>query len=121
VFRVETHGWSHSTLSPADRHICIATVLLGAATTGALIAPVALHRLLTGRRLKPETVVLVPADRARPVPAAVHDGVVPAAGAADRDARQRRGVVRRRYGRVLRPVLGRATAVVRRADERDDR
>lgn len=34
------------------------TVVLGAATVGALVGPVALHRLLTGRRLKPETVIL---------------------------------------------------------------
>ncbi|WNI14517.1 DUF6328 family protein [Actinacidiphila sp. ITFR-21] len=45
-------------LSGTDRHLYTVTVLLGAATTGALIGPVAMHRLLTGRRLKPETVVL---------------------------------------------------------------
>ncbi|WP_329129930.1 DUF6328 family protein [Streptomyces sp. NBC_01476] len=45
-------------LSSTDRHIYTVTVVLGAATTGALIGPVAMHRLLTGRRLKPETVVL---------------------------------------------------------------
>ncbi|HEY5835834.1 DUF6328 family protein [Streptomyces sp.] len=45
-------------LSDTDRHIYVATVILGAATTGALIGPVAMHRLLTGRRFKPETVVL---------------------------------------------------------------
>ncbi|MEV8564877.1 DUF6328 family protein [Streptomyces sp. NPDC051322] len=44
-------------LSPTDRHIYVVTVMLGAATTGALIAPVSLHRLLTGQRLKPQTVV----------------------------------------------------------------
>ncbi|WP_435126966.1 DUF6328 family protein [Actinacidiphila sp. bgisy144] len=47
-----------TTLSATDRHIYVATVVLGAATTGALVGPVAMHRLLTGRRLKPETVVL---------------------------------------------------------------
>lgn len=44
-------------LSDADRHIYVVTVVLGAAATGALIGPVAMHRLLTGRKLKPETVV----------------------------------------------------------------
>ncbi|MDW6066336.1 DUF6328 family protein [Streptomyces sp. FXJ1.4098] len=43
-------------LSHADRTIYIVTVLLGAAANGALIAPVSLHRIVTGRRLKPETV-----------------------------------------------------------------
>ena len=33
------------------------TGLLGAATTGALIGPVSFHRLLTGQRLKPQTVI----------------------------------------------------------------
>lgn len=45
-------------LSDPDRHIYIVTIMLGAATTGALVGPVAMHRLLTGSRLKPETVVL---------------------------------------------------------------
>jgi hypothetical protein len=44
-------------LSDTDRHIYVVTVALGAATTGALIGPVSMHRLLTGRMLKPETVV----------------------------------------------------------------
>lgn len=43
-------------LGHGDRTIYVVTVLLGAAATGALIAPVALHRIVTGRRLKPETV-----------------------------------------------------------------
>ncbi|MFI6284770.1 DUF6328 family protein [Streptomyces sp. NPDC051018] len=45
-----------TTLSETDQDIYLATVLLGAATTGALIAPVSFHRLLTGHRLKPQTV-----------------------------------------------------------------
>ncbi|MFD9868278.1 DUF6328 family protein [Streptomyces niveus] len=45
-------------LSDTDRHIYTVTVVLGAATVGALVGPVALHRILTGRRLKPETVLL---------------------------------------------------------------
>jgi hypothetical protein len=44
-------------LSATDRDIYTATVLLGAATTGALIGPVSFHRLLTGRQLKPQTVI----------------------------------------------------------------
>lgn len=43
-------------LDPVDRTIYVVTVCLGAATTGALVAPVAVHRLVAGRRLKPETV-----------------------------------------------------------------
>ncbi|MGW0732352.1 DUF6328 family protein [Streptomyces sp. NPDC002851] len=43
-------------LSATDRNIYVATVVLGAATTGALIGPVSFHRLVTGRRLKPQTV-----------------------------------------------------------------
>jgi hypothetical protein len=43
-------------LSDTDRTIYVVTVVLGAATTGALVAPVSFHRLLSGQRLKPETV-----------------------------------------------------------------
>ncbi|MFI9029405.1 DUF6328 family protein [Streptomyces sp. NPDC053560] len=43
-------------LDSLGRDIYVVTVVLGAATTGALIGPVSLHRLVTGRRLKPETV-----------------------------------------------------------------
>ncbi|MGI5466551.1 DUF6328 family protein [Streptomyces sp. CA-132043] len=43
-------------LDSLGRRIYVVTVVLGAATTGALIGPVSLHRLVTGRRLKPETV-----------------------------------------------------------------
>jgi hypothetical protein len=46
-----------SQLSSTDRHIYVVTIVLGAATTGALVGPASMHRLLTGRRLKPETVV----------------------------------------------------------------
>ncbi|MFH8683384.1 DUF6328 family protein [Streptomyces lydicus] len=45
------------TLGTADKGIYVATVLLGAATTGALLGTVTFHRLVTGHRLKPETVV----------------------------------------------------------------
>ncbi|MFE6973237.1 DUF6328 family protein [Streptomyces sp. NPDC057682] len=43
-------------LSGTDRTIYVITVMLGSATAGALIGPVTYHRLLTGRRLKPQTV-----------------------------------------------------------------
>ncbi|ANH90154.1 MULTISPECIES: DUF6328 family protein [unclassified Streptomyces] len=46
----------YATLAPADRTIYIVTVVLGAAATGALIGPVSLHRLVSGRRVKPEAV-----------------------------------------------------------------
>ncbi|MFE6664711.1 DUF6328 family protein [Streptomyces sp. NPDC057697] len=43
-------------ISHTDRTIYVVTVLLGSATAAALIGPVSYHRLLTGRRLKPQTV-----------------------------------------------------------------
>lgn len=46
-----------ATLSHSDKTIYVVTVLLGAVTTGTLIGPVTFHRLVTGHRLKPETVV----------------------------------------------------------------
>ena len=39
-----------------DKTLYVVTVVLGALATGALIAPVAFHRFLEGRRLKPELV-----------------------------------------------------------------
>ncbi|URM88799.1 DUF6328 family protein [Streptomyces sp. MRC013] len=44
-------------LSDVNRAIYITTVVLGAGATGALIGPVSLHRLVSGRRIKPQTVV----------------------------------------------------------------
>jgi uncharacterized protein DUF6328 len=44
-------------LSDTNQAIYTVTVLLGAATTGALIGPVSFHRLLTGHQLKPQTVI----------------------------------------------------------------
>ncbi|WP_229840408.1 DUF6328 family protein [Streptomyces roseolilacinus] len=44
-------------LSDVDRGIYITTVVLGASATGALIGPVSLHRIVSGRRIKPQTVV----------------------------------------------------------------
>lgn len=45
-----------ATLSAFERGLYVVTVVLGALATGALIAPVAYHRLLAGRRLKPQLV-----------------------------------------------------------------
>ncbi|MCF3168424.1 MULTISPECIES: DUF6328 family protein [Streptomyces] len=44
-------------LGHVDRDIYVVTVMLGSATAAALIGPVSYHRLLTGRRMKPQTVV----------------------------------------------------------------
>lgn len=44
-------------LGTADRNIYVVTVLLGAAATGALMAPVSFHRIVTGHRLKPQAVI----------------------------------------------------------------
>ncbi|MFJ8082176.1 hypothetical protein RKD23_006900 [Streptomyces sp. SAI-170] len=43
-------------LSDTDQTIYIVTVVLGACATGALIGPVSLHRLVSGRRVKPQAV-----------------------------------------------------------------
>jgi hypothetical protein len=43
-------------LSDTNRTIYLVTVVLGAVTTGALIGPVSLHRLVSGRRVKPQAV-----------------------------------------------------------------
>ncbi|MGW0759045.1 DUF6328 family protein [Streptomyces sp. NPDC002814] len=43
-------------LDATDQNIYIVTVVLGAAATGALIGPVTLHRLVAGRRIKPQAV-----------------------------------------------------------------
>ncbi|MEU6737210.1 DUF6328 family protein [Streptomyces physcomitrii] len=43
-------------LSTADRNLYVVTAVLGASATGVLIGPVSFHRLVTGKRLKPETV-----------------------------------------------------------------
>ncbi|MGW2599609.1 DUF6328 family protein [Streptomyces klenkii] len=40
-------------LDGTDRTIYVVTVMLGAATTGALIGPVSFHRIVSGRRIKP--------------------------------------------------------------------
>ncbi|MER5884056.1 DUF6328 family protein [Streptomyces sp. NPDC001941] len=45
-----------TSLSAADETIYLVTVVLGASATGALIGPVALHRVVSGRRIKPHAV-----------------------------------------------------------------
>ncbi|MEV7320912.1 DUF6328 family protein [Streptomyces sp. NPDC093970] len=51
----------YAELSGTDHTIYIVTVVLGAAATGALIGPVSLHRLVSGRRVKPQAVRLASA------------------------------------------------------------
>ncbi|MGW3970887.1 DUF6328 family protein [Streptomyces ardesiacus] len=46
----------YETLSDTDQTIYLITVVLGAVTTGALIGPVSLHRLVSGRRVKSQAV-----------------------------------------------------------------
>jgi hypothetical protein len=46
----------YADLPHTDKIIYIVTVVLGAATTGALIGPVSLHRLVSGHRVKPQAV-----------------------------------------------------------------
>lgn len=46
----------YTTLSDTNQTLYIVTVVLGSAATGALIGPVALHRLVSGRRIKAEAV-----------------------------------------------------------------
>ncbi|WP_031073952.1 DUF6328 family protein [Streptomyces sp. NRRL WC-3742] len=43
-------------LASFDKDLYLATVVLGAVATGTLVAPVAFHRLLAGRGMKPELV-----------------------------------------------------------------
>ncbi|MGW5640652.1 DUF6328 family protein [Streptomyces sp. NPDC003832] len=46
----------YADLSDTDKTIYIVTVTLGASATGALVGPVSLHRLVAGRRIKPQAV-----------------------------------------------------------------
>lgn len=46
----------YATLDDTDQAIYIVTVVLGACATGALIGPVSLHRLVSGRKVKPQAV-----------------------------------------------------------------
>ncbi|MBT2452351.1 hypothetical protein J7F03_35915 [Streptomyces sp. ISL-43] len=43
-------------LAQTEKTIYIVTVVLGSLATGALIGPVAFHRIVSGRRIKPEAV-----------------------------------------------------------------
>ncbi|MGW7046886.1 DUF6328 family protein [Streptomyces avermitilis] len=43
-------------LSQADQTLYMVTIVLGATATGALVAPVAFHRIVAGRRIKPQAV-----------------------------------------------------------------
>lgn len=45
-------------LSGTDKTIYLVTVMLGACATGALISPVSLHRIVSGRFIKPQAVQL---------------------------------------------------------------
>ncbi|MFE7583412.1 DUF6328 family protein [Streptomyces gardneri] len=44
-------------LEQTDKTIYIVTVVLGSLATGALIGPVALHRIVAGRQIKPRAVI----------------------------------------------------------------
>lgn len=44
-------------LHQTDKTIYIVTIVLGSLATGALIGPVALHRIVAGRRIKPRAVI----------------------------------------------------------------
>ncbi|MFB6841361.1 DUF6328 family protein [Streptomyces sp. NPDC056361] len=44
-------------LGQTDKTIYVVTVVLGSLATGALIGPVAFHRIVSGRRIKPQAVV----------------------------------------------------------------
>lgn len=44
-------------LPQTDKTLYIVTVVLGSLATGALIGPVAFHRIVSGRRIKPQAVV----------------------------------------------------------------
>ncbi|WP_372337697.1 DUF6328 family protein [Streptomyces sp. MK5] len=46
----------YDSLTHTNQVIYIVTVFLGASATGALIGPVSLHRLVSGRRVKPQAV-----------------------------------------------------------------
>jgi hypothetical protein len=46
----------YAQLQHTDKVIYIVTVMLGAAATGALVGPVSFHRLVSGLRIKPQTV-----------------------------------------------------------------
>ncbi|MGW0531155.1 DUF6328 family protein [Streptomyces sp. NPDC003032] len=47
----------YAELGDVDRTIYVVTVILGSTATGALIGPVSFHRMVSGRRIKPQAVV----------------------------------------------------------------
>ncbi|MGW5637514.1 DUF6328 family protein [Streptomyces sp. NPDC003832] len=47
---------TYADLGDTEKTIYLVTVVVGAAATGALIGPVALHRVVSGRRIKPHAV-----------------------------------------------------------------
>ncbi|KQX49826.1 MULTISPECIES: DUF6328 family protein [unclassified Streptomyces] len=47
----------YASLGSTDKGIYVLTVVLGSLATGALIGPVSFHRIVSGRRIKPEAVV----------------------------------------------------------------
>ncbi|MBC2905681.1 DUF6328 family protein [Streptomyces cupreus] len=47
---------TYADLGDTEQAIYIVTVVVGATSTGALIGPVSLHRLVSGRRIKPRAV-----------------------------------------------------------------
>ncbi|MEU7645377.1 DUF6328 family protein [Streptomyces huasconensis] len=47
----------YAELGDTDQTIYVVTVLLGSTATGALIAPVSFHRIVSGRQIKPQAVV----------------------------------------------------------------
>ncbi|MBM7169552.1 hypothetical protein JQK87_14240 [Streptomyces sp. G44] len=47
----------YAELGDTDQKIYVVTVILGSTATGALIGPVSFHRIVSGRRIKPQAVV----------------------------------------------------------------
>ncbi|MGR8012060.1 DUF6328 family protein [Streptomyces hypolithicus] len=43
-------------LASTDKYVYVMTVVLGSTATGALIGPVSFHRIVSGRRIKPQAV-----------------------------------------------------------------
>jgi hypothetical protein len=46
----------YAQLGDTDQTIYLTTVVLGSSTTGALVGPVSLHRMVSGHRIKPQAV-----------------------------------------------------------------
>ncbi len=81
----------YATLGATDKTIYIVTVVLGATATGALIGPVSLHRLVSGRPGQtPGRALGLPADLRRSRPAPGHHGRLAAADPEGGDERRLR-------------------------------